>query len=182
MRMKIDVYASFRHRTALIKARERQLRESEEVLRAGRKLASVLEGLPVGVIIADVDGRIGQMNEEALRILKPKTGNASDAYAEVLAWWEHNESRIKHADSPLARALEQGDHTKNEIVSLVCIDGTVKNVIESTSPLRSVEGAIVGAVMVMQDMTETKKCEADFENRITRLVSLGVELERASHP
>ncbi|HEY1957115.1 MAG TPA: response regulator [Polyangiaceae bacterium] len=181
LRLKIDVYASFRHRTALIKARERQLRESEEVLRAGRKLANVLEGLPVGVIIADVDGRICQMNEEALRILKSDSAIATDAYGEVLSWWERNDERIKHGGSPLARALEHGHHTKNQLVPMECLDGTIKNVLESTSPLRSVEGAIVGAVVVMQDVTETKKCEADFEKRITQLVSLGVELEHASH-
>lgn len=182
LRMKVDVYASFRHKNAILKARERQLRESEEVLRAGRKLANVLEGLPVGVIIADVDGRIGQMNEEALRIVKSVSAIESDAYGELLAWWERNEARLKHGQSPLARALASGHHSKNQLVRIECVDGTMKDLLESSSPLRSAEGQIVGAVAVMQDVTERKTYEADFEERIARLVSLGVELERASVP
>ncbi len=181
LRLKVDVYASFRRRTELIKTRERQLRESEDVLRAGRKLASVLEGLPVGVIIADLGGRVGQMNEEALRIVKSVSAIESDAYGELLEWWERNQARMKHGDSPLARALASGLHSKHQLVSVECVDGTMKNLLEWTSPLRSAAGAIVGAVVVMRDVTETRKHEADFEERVTRLVSLGVELEPVSH-
>ena len=164
LRMKIDVYSSFRHKNAILKARERQLQESEEVLRAGRKLADVLEGLPVGVIIADVDGRIGQMNEEALRVVKASTA------AEFVEWWKRNEPRF----SP--------GHAKHQLVRVECVDRTAKHLLASTSPLRNADGDLVGAVVVMQDVTERKTYEADFEERIARLVSLGVELERASVP
>jgi len=180
LRMKLDVYASFRQRTALIKARERQLRESEEVLRAGRKLASVLEGLPIGVIIADGSGRICQMNEVALRMLKSLSAIESDAYGELLAWWERNEARVKRGTSPLARVLETGEPSHNEVAELECVDGSMKKVLESTSPLRSVDGKVVGAVVAMQDVTEPKKFQADFQERIAHLVSIGVELERVT--
>ena len=39
----------------------------------------------------------------------------------------------------------------------------------------------MGAVLVLQDITEHQKVEADFEERIARLVSIGVELEGATH-
>jgi hypothetical protein len=42
----------------VLKERERQIRESEALLAAGRKLSSVLEGLRVGVLIADTEGRV----------------------------------------------------------------------------------------------------------------------------
>lgn len=164
LRMKVDVYSSFRHRNAILKARERQLQESEEVLRAGRKLADVLEGLPVGVIVADVDGRIGQMNEEALRVVKATTAT------EFLDWWKRNEPRFAPG------------HAKHQLVRVECVDRTTKHLLASTSPLRNADSDVVGAVVVMQDVTQRKTYEADFEERIARLVSLGVELERASVP
>jgi CheY-like chemotaxis protein len=182
LRMKLDVYASFRQRAAILKARERQVRESEAVLRVGRKLASVLESLPVGVVIADASGRVCQMNEGALRLLKSLSAIETDAYGELLAWWERNEARVKHGTSPLSRALASGEPTHNQPVQLECVDGTMKNVLESTSPLRSLEGKIVGAVVVMQDVTEPKKYEADLEQRIAHLVSLGFDLERVAQP
>jgi len=180
LRMKVDVYASFRHRSAVLKARERQVRESEEVLRAGRKLATVLEGLPVGVMVADASGRICQMNEGALRMLKSLSALESDAYGELLAWWERNEARVKRGASPLARALETGQPSHSEPVALECVDGTTKSALVSASPLRGLDGNIVGAVLVMQDVTEPKKFEAAFEERIARLVSVGVELEHVT--
>lgn len=181
LRLKVDVYASFRHRASVLRAKERQLRESEDVLRAGRKLASVLEGLPVGVIIADVAGRICQTNEEALRILRSADAIEKDAYGEVLEWWQRNEGAFKRARSPLARTLEGGESLRNEVVPMECLDGTTKSLLESTSPLRDLDGNVVGAVIVLQDVTEPKKVEADFEERIARLVSIGVELEDATH-
>ena len=182
LRMKLDVYASFRQRSTLLKARERQIRESEAVLRAGRKLASVLDGLSVGVMIADSSGRVCQMNDGALRLLKSVSALESDAYGELLAWWERNEARVKHGSSPLGQMLSIGKATHNQRVQLECVDGTTKTVLESTSPLRSTDGQVVGAVVVMQDVTEPKKYEADFEQRIASLVAIGFDLERATEP
>ena len=182
LRMKLDVYASFRQRSAVLKARERQIRESEAVLRAGRKLASVLESLPVGVFIADASGRVCQMNEGALRLLKSISAIESDAYGELLEWWERNEARVKRGTSPLSISLVSGKATHNQRVQLECVDGTTKELLESTSPLLSADGMLVGAVVVMQDVTEPKKYEAAFEERIASLVSTGIELERATEP
>src|SRR5262245_36351544 len=47
LRMKVRVYASFRQRDILLQERERRIRESEELLAAGRKLAALLDSLPV---------------------------------------------------------------------------------------------------------------------------------------
>ena len=180
LRLKLDVYASFRRRASVLRVKERQLRDSEDVLRAGRKLWSVLEGLPVGVIIADVAGRICQANEEVLRILKSVKAVENDAYGEILEWWRRNEAVVRRGPSPLTRTLDTGESFKNQVVSLECLDGSTTRLLESTSPLRELNGAIVGAVVVLQDLTEPMKVEADFEERVARLVSIGVELEGAS--
>src|SRR5688572_20501501 len=54
LRLKLRVYASFRQREAILRQRELHIRESEELLRVGRKLSSLLEGLTVGVLIAEI--------------------------------------------------------------------------------------------------------------------------------
>jgi PAS domain-containing protein len=77
--------------------REQHLLDTEELITAGRKLSAVLESLPVGILLADIDGRIGQANE----------------------------------------------------------------------------------VLVIKDTSETKQIELELENRVTRLVLLGVELEQS---
>ncbi|HEY8087153.1 MAG TPA: response regulator, partial [Polyangiaceae bacterium] len=180
LRRKVDVYASFHQRTNLLRAKEQQLRDSEEVLRAGRRLSSALEELPLGVLIADAAGRVCQANDEVLRILASVSGIESDAHGGILDWWRRNEETVRHGRSPLSRTLETGESSRNQAVRLECRDGATKNLLESTSPLRGVDGAIVGAVVVLQDVTEHRKFEADFEERVARLVSIGVELVGAA--
>lgn len=179
LKMKVGIYASFRQKAAVLKERERQIRESEELLRVGRKLSSALESLPVGVMIADNQGRVFQTNEEITRIFNSIKPMENDTYGEILNWWDANGQLIRNQDGPLARAL-QGESSHNELIHIPTFDGTSKTVVCSASPLRGLDGKIVGAVFVMQDVTESKKIQAALEQRITNFISLGVELEQSS--
>ncbi|MBA3460163.1 MAG: response regulator [Deltaproteobacteria bacterium] len=175
LRLKVGIYATFRQRAI---ERERQLMETEQLLQAGRKLSGLLESLPVGVLIADVQGRICQANEEVSRILKSEELIKADAYGVLLGWWDSTGHLLKHGGGPLARALH-GKLSHNEKLQLRCVDDSTKDVLASASPLLGLDGAIVGAVVVIQDVSESKKIEMDLEDRITRLVSLGLELEQS---
>lgn len=181
LRLKVGVYASFRQRHTVLKERERQIRESEEVLKAARKMSAVLESLSVGVIIADHEGRICQTNEEVSRILESSTDIEADAYGKILGWWDGEGRMLKDAGGSVAKAL-QGHSVRNEQLPVHCPDGTVKSLNVSTSPLRGLELGVVGVVIVVQDVTEHRKIGEDFENKITRLISLGLELEQSQRP
>jgi fructose-1,6-bisphosphatase/sedoheptulose 1,7-bisphosphatase-like protein len=61
-------------------------------------------------------------------------------------------------------------------------NGKPMTIVASASPLRGLDGHIVGAVILIQDLTETSEIEADLQNRVTRLVSLGIELEESAAP
>jgi PAS domain S-box-containing protein len=177
LKMKVEIYASFRQRANLLKERERQIKESEELLRVGRKLSAVLESLPVGVIIADVDARVCQTNDEVLRILKSTEQARNEVYGEFLKWWERHGHILKGPDSLLRRALTEGHASHRETAEINCLDGSSKSVFISASPLRGLDRHIVGAVVVLQDVTVPREIEAEMEKRIVHLVSLGVELE-----
>lgn len=179
LKLKVGIYAGFRQRTNLLKEKERQLRESEELLRTGRQLAGILETLPVGVIILDHEGRVCQTNDEVLRLLKSTDQTKTDSYGEFLTWWERDGQLLKGHNAPLQHALATGIESHNEIVRIKCLDGAQKSVFTSVSPLRGLDRRIVGAVVVLQDVTAHQQIEADIESRIVRLVSLGVEFEEA---
>lgn len=176
LKLKVGIYASFRQRVNRLKEREQQLNESEELLRAGRKLSAILESLPVGVIMADVEGRVCQTNDEVLKILKSLDQTKTDSYGEFLAWWQRDGHLLKDARGPLMRAL-QGLASHNEIALIKCLDGTSKSVFISASPLRALDRHIMGVVVVIQDVTAHREIEADIEKRIVNLISLGVEFE-----
>jgi hypothetical protein len=180
LKMKIAAYAAFRLKADLLRERELHIRESEELLRVGRKLSSMLESLPVGILIADADGRICQTTEEAARILKCADATRSDAYGEMLGWWDSAGQMIRNEAGPLLRALRSGETTHSEPVEIRCFDGTSATILASASPLHGVGGQKVGAVVLIRDLTESKKIEEDLAQRVARLIGVGVELEEST--
>jgi CheY-like chemotaxis protein len=179
LKLKLDIYASFRLKSELLRERELHIRESEELLRVGRKLSTLLESLPVGVLIADVEGRICQATDEVSRILKCQEPVDHDAYGEMLGWWDAAGRTLKSEHSPLGRAIREGHSAHRERLQIQCFDGTAKTILVSTAPLRGLDGRIVGAVILIQDLTEKTKIEEDFESRVTKLIALGVEIEES---
>ncbi|MBA3394939.1 MAG: response regulator [Deltaproteobacteria bacterium] len=179
LRLKMGIYASFRQKASVLKERERQIKETEELLKAGRKLAGLLESLPVGVLIADGQGRICQANEAVSRICKSVELIQNDEYGTMLGWWGHSGQSLKTPDGPLAGAL-QGESCHNEVREIRCVDGTTKAVLMSASPLMGLDHQIAGAVIVIQDVSEPKRIQGELEDRIARLVSLGLELEQSA--
>jgi PAS domain S-box-containing protein len=179
LKLKVAVYSSFRLKADFLRERELHLRESEELLRVGRKLSSVLESLPVGVLIADSDGRICQITEEVSRILNTDSTDG-DSYGELLGWWDTAGKGLKDHEGPLERALKRGQSTHNERLQIRRFNGAPKAIVASASPLRGRDGQIVGAVILIQDLTETKQIGEDLERRVTNLITLGVELEQTA--
>ena len=177
LKLKVAVYSSFRLKADFLRERELHIKESEELLRVGRKLANILESLPVGVLIADPEGRICQTTEEVSRILNTA---ATDAYGELLGWWDTAGKMLKNHGGPLERALKQGQTSHNERLQIRQFNGKPKTILASACPLRGLDNEIVGAVILIQDLTEKKKIEEDLEKRVTNLISLGVALEQTA--
>jgi CheY-like chemotaxis protein len=180
LKLKLRVYSAFRTRENLLKQRERQVEESEELIRVGRKLSSVLESLTVGVLIADIEGRICQTTEEVSRIFKSVEPAANDTYGEIVGWWDSAGRMIRSESGPLAKALHEGVSSHSEPISIRCFDGSTKDILASASPLRGLDNRLVGAVVLIQDMTEPRAIGEALEHRVTRLIGLGVELEESA--
>ena len=171
LRMKIAVYASYKLHDEVLKAREKSVRESEELLRVGKKLSLLLEDLPIGVLISDVEGRICQTTEEVTRILGAIAPAQDDAYGEILGWWDATGRMLKNHEGPLARAIHHGEAAHSTPLQIRSLDGSMKNILISASPLRGLDGRIVGAVVLIQDLTESKKViEHELERRVTNLI------------
>ena len=173
LRRKVKVYAGFQHRANLLLEKERQLTETQELLSAARRHAALLETLNVGVMISDTEGRICQTNETVLRILKSVDQARADSYGAFLKWWDDDGQLLKNHDGPLLRALKKGEVSHHETVEIRCFDETIKSISTSASPLRDRNGVIVGAVVVIRDITAHRQSDLEIEQRIVHLVSGG---------
>ena len=181
LRKKVAIYASFRFKSDLLRERERQLRETEELLRAGQKLSRILESLPVGVLIADSEGMICQTTEEASRILKAFEPGESDSYGSIMRWWNASGRMLKCEGGPLTQAL-RGKASHSVRMNIRCCDESEKTIHASASPLRRLDGRIAGAVVLIQDVTESGRIEEGLGEHVSKLLRIGVELERAARP
>jgi CheY-like chemotaxis protein len=179
LKLKLRIYASFRTRENLLRQREHSIRESEELLRVGRKLSAVLESLRVGVLIVDLEGRICQTTEEVTRIFNVTQPLQGDLYGEILGWWGRDGAMIKSDRGVLQCALG-GESAHAEPMSIKCFDGSSKLIQASASPLHGLDGRPVGAVVLIQDMTEPRSIESALAERVTRLIQAGVELEETA--
>lgn len=61
-----------------------------------------------------------------------------------------------------------------------CSDGSTQTILFSASPLRGLSGETIGAVVLLRDLTESKRIEEDLAQRVTQLVALGVQLEQSA--
>jgi len=131
--------------------------ERRELIRAldrkRERLASIIDALPVGVVLAEApNGRVLQTNRafEALAKTTP-----IDACA-CLVSAGHGEHR---ASCPLRRAMELGLAVDGEEARLRREDGAAQIVQISAVPLRDATGAVVAGLASVVDVTDRKRAE-----------------------
>lgn len=164
LRVKVGIYASFRQKSDLLKEWERQIEESEELLRAGRQFTATLEHLRMGVIVTDTKGRIRHVNAEA-------------ADAGLAGWWDRDGRLVEGCSGAMAKALGPSGETEHETCDVRGPDGASRSLLCTASPLRNPDGVAVGTVIIVRDVTERRRMERDLERRIQRLASAGAEAQ-----
>ncbi|MEK7863022.1 MAG: PAS domain S-box protein, partial [Chloroflexota bacterium] len=133
------------------KQAEEALRRSEALLR------HVLDALPVGVWIADRHSTIVHGNPAGQAIWGGARYVDMERYGEYKGWWLPSGKRIEAEEWALARAIREGETSLNEEIEIECFDGAHKIILNSAVPIRDAAGAVTGAIMVNQDITERKR-------------------------
>jgi len=135
---------------------ENALRENENLL------TSVIGLLPVGVWIVDVEGKLDSANIAAQQIWAGARYVGIEQFGEYKGWWCNSKKPIEPHEWAAARAIEKGATSIDEEIKIECFDGTHKIILNSGLPIRGSDGAISGAIVVNQDITERKQAEAEL--------------------
>jgi PAS domain S-box-containing protein len=138
--------------TALHEAQEKQ-RASEQLLR------TMIDLLPVGLWVADREGRITLANPAGLRIWQGTRYVGPEEYHEYKAWWVETGKPIAPEDWGLSRAVRKGETSRDELIRIQCFDGSFKTVINFAAPIRSDAGEILGAVALNEDITSLQQTQ-----------------------
>ncbi len=123
------------------------------------QLAGVLDVLPMGVIIADAEGRLIQSNQEADRIWGGNIPSVLDLAGNgtFTAWWPDGQP-VPPAAWALACAL-RGETVRAQEIEIRTIDNERKTILNNSTPLRDSAGNITGAVVAFTDISQRRHLE-----------------------
>jgi PAS domain S-box-containing protein len=123
-----------------------------------RRLATVFENLPLGLLFTEADGRVISLNPHAERIL----GRSLEQMHNHGSWYEvalHQDgARLESAEYPLTRALADGQIHSGQFL-LERENGARIWVEETDAPLLDGQGNIRGAVVAIADIDARKRTE-----------------------
>jgi PAS domain S-box-containing protein len=139
----------------------------EEAIRTNERLMqTIFDLLPVGIWVADGDGRIVRANPAGARIWGGARYVGMDGYHEYKGWWIETGEPLTAEDWGLARAVRFGETSRGELIRIQCFDGSYKTIINWAAPLREDSGAIVGAIAVNEDVTSLQRTQEQLHQAV----------------
>lgn len=146
---------------ALIQTRVRRV--TRRAIETSRQLSGVLEVLPVGVWVTDASGRFILNNAAGKRIWAREDWTGAPKCCECKGSWHGTGECIEPDDWAIARAIERGETSLDEVIDIESFDGSRKIISSSTLPLRDEKGTVTGVVAVDQDITERMLAEDNLK-------------------
>lgn len=139
-----------------------------------QRLRTVLDVLPSAVAIADKAGRLLEVNPALRTIWGQQMPLASGItqYGLYRGWWAKTGQPVAAEEWGLARALTRGEVSLNEEVEIETFAGQRKTILNSAAPIRDETGAITGAVVGEQDISELRRLEREVAERAQELEAI----------
>jgi two-component system cell cycle sensor histidine kinase/response regulator CckA len=134
-------------------------RSEEALARSNRLLEQVLDHLPVGVWVLDRNGLIRFANPASRTMWGGARFVGLDDFGEFRGWRAATGDPIAPGEWAAARAIRKGETTLGEVVHIESFDGAHRTMLNSAVPLRALDGAIIGAIALQQDITEQRAGE-----------------------
>jgi PAS domain S-box-containing protein len=155
-------------------------RQAEEALRRSEQLLRlVLDSLPVGVAVVDREGNIVLSNPAATRVWGEVIPSATERYRKSQGWWHDTGKHIEPDEWPSVRACINGETSINQVIDIETFDGVRKIIQNSSAPIRDERQAIVGAVIINEDVSARKSAEENLETSAKQMQALATRLMNA---
>lgn len=151
---------------------ERKLREAK-LLEDKEFLLAVLENISNGIVACDAEGVLTLFNRATREFHGlPEAPIPADRWAEHYdLYLADGETPMTQKDIPLFRAL-QGETIENTEMVIAPKGGKARTLLASGRALRNAEGAKIGAVVSMNDVTESKAIREQL-NQAMKMEAIG---------
>jgi PAS domain S-box-containing protein len=138
-------------------------------------LETVISDLPLALLACDVDGRITHFNPAAAEMLSIRSRGAeqglpADYPVAAEVFLADGVTPVERPNRPLARAL-RGETVRNSELVIVPHGCPARATLSSARQLVGPDGQTMGAVAVIQDITERKQADLELERVHKELVT-----------
>jgi len=116
--------------------------------------------LPAAVYTTDAGGRITYYNKAAAEMAGRKPQLGVDQWCVTWRLYDADGNPLPHEECPMAVALKENRSVRNVEALAERPDGTLVPFLPYPTPLRDSDGALVGAVNMLIDISERKQAEA----------------------
>lgn len=134
------------------KRMEDRIRESEQHMR------DLLEGLPAAVYTTDANGRITFFNKACIE-MAGRTPQLGDEWCVTWRLYTPDGAPLPHDQCPMAVALKEDRAVRGVEAIAERPDGSFVPFIPYPTPLHDADGALIGAINMLVDITERKQAE-----------------------
>ncbi|MGZ3182032.1 MAG: ATP-binding protein [Telluria sp.] len=130
------------------------------------RLSAVLQVAPVGILVANAQGGLVEMNQEFRRIWGESLPHSTTMgeYVQWHGWWADKPERrgqpVAADEWPMARVL-QGEPTSQAIIEIETFDVPPRRrtVAASAAQIRDAHGALTGGVVALMDISDRVRAE-----------------------
>lgn len=172
-----QLLAAFNHLLERLQQREAALKESESRWKFDyATLQRIFDALPVGIWIADTEGRLKINNPAGHEIWQGERWVGPEAYGEYKGWWSANGRPLAAQDWAMARTIATGETSTDEMIDIECFDGSRKTILNSARMILGADGRPSCALVVNQDITALKAVQDDLTQAGRQLAALSSEL------
>ncbi len=143
-----------------------------------RRLAAILDALPIGIWIADADGRVSYTNPGAAQVFggRAPRPSAIERYGdEYRATWPATGNPVLADEWPLACTLRTGEPVVRQPIDVFGFDGKRAHVLFSSVPIPGGDGESHGAILVGLDISDQRR---SLREREQLLASLEIAAQR----
>jgi PAS domain S-box-containing protein len=134
-------------------------RNVEALSSSTRLLQQVLETLPVGVWVVGPSGRIIYGNAAGQQLWGGVRFVGIDGFDQFKGWWVESGKPIEPDEWAASRAVREGEISLNELIRIQGFDGSERVILNSAVPIMGAGGAIEGAIVLNQDVSEQRAAE-----------------------
>ncbi len=132
-----------------------------------RRLETLVQTSPVGIVVADAGGRLVLVNREAERITDSsyKPGDPLEMLDQGAARRRPDGTDFPSEELPIKRALFRGETVRAEEMRFLFADGRSIPALVTAAPILGPTGEVAGAIVIIQDITpleELEKLRSEF--------------------